>query len=134
VDELDELVQRDLIFLISVTIVHWSVPELLLVIFLGTLLSLPAITSSLLADLLRPYLTWDNPQKAIKQNLNVLLGMAFGGLLFFLIYRFIVYLFSIDVTGVSLYIAVGILALILGILPYLLMVKIAPGRYRNITG
>jgi len=53
---------------------------------LGTALSFPAVTLSLLIDLLRPYLDWDNPQKAIKQNINVLLGMMAGGGLFYTIY------------------------------------------------
>ncbi len=29
-------------------------------------------------DILRPLLIWDNPQKAMKQNLNVLIGMGVG--------------------------------------------------------
>ena len=38
-------------------------------------------TVSLLIDLLRPYLTWPNPQVAIKQNLNAVFAMvATGGL------------------------------------------------------
>lgn len=122
-----------LMILASVTMVHWTAVELLLVILLGTIISLPAITISLLADLARPYLTWDNPQKAIKQNLNVVLGMAFGGLLFYGLYRFTMYLMNKDITGMPLYAAVGILALVFGLLPYLVIIKIAPNRYRNIT-
>ena len=41
----------------------WSISGFLIAILSGMILSLPAITSSLLIDLLRPYLTWDNPQK-----------------------------------------------------------------------
>lgn len=122
-----------LILLVSFTVIHWTATELALVLLLGTLLTLPAITISLLADLFRPYLTWDNPQKAIKQNLNVVLGMTFGGLLFFLLYRFTVYLLSREITGLSLYAPLATLSLILGVLPYLLILKIAPGRYRNIS-
>lgn len=122
-----------LIILISFTVAHWTFVEIVLVILLGTILSLPAIIVSLLADLVRPYLNWDNPQKAIKQNLNVVLGMACGGLLFFLLYRFASYLYSKDITGIFLYASVAILSLVLGFIPYLLILKIAPSRYRNIS-
>jgi ABC-2 type transport system permease protein len=31
---------------------------------------------SLYIDMMRPYLTWDNPQRAMKSNLNALIAMA----------------------------------------------------------
>ncbi len=52
--------------------------ELILVVILGLLASLPAIVACLLIDLIRPYLNWDNPQKSIKQNINVVLAMFVG--------------------------------------------------------
>jgi ABC-2 type transport system permease protein len=45
----------------------------------GVVLSIPGLrgilAAGLLVDLLRPYLTWDNPTKAVKQNLNVVFAM-----------------------------------------------------------
>ena len=38
-------------------------------------------------DLARPLLTWTNPQRAIKQNLNVVLAMALDAGIVFAFYR-----------------------------------------------
>jgi ABC-2 type transport system permease protein len=59
--------------------------SLLLVLILGVMGSLPILLFGLLLDLNRPLLNWDNPQKAVKNNMNVLFtlfaGMAYAGLL-----------------------------------------------------
>jgi ABC-2 type transport system permease protein len=47
--------------------------------FLGLLGAIPIIFIGLLIDINRPMLSWDNPQRAVKQNLNVLISMALGG-------------------------------------------------------
>ncbi len=44
------------------------------------------ITISLLIDFIRLYLTWDDPQRAIKQNMNVLFGMIAASILLYGIY------------------------------------------------
>ncbi|HHX75600.1 MAG TPA: hypothetical protein GX699_11910, partial [Firmicutes bacterium] len=54
-----------LVFLLSFFLTRWTPLELVIVIVLGLCACLPAVTSGLLIDLLRPYLNWDNPQKAI---------------------------------------------------------------------
>lgn len=59
----------------------WGPVDFLLVTLTGLAASLPLISLSLLVDLLRPYLTWENPQQAIKQNLNVIFAMVLGGAL-----------------------------------------------------
>ncbi|GAA0177482.1 hypothetical protein SH2C18_07080 [Clostridium sediminicola] len=47
-------------------------------IFFGILGSLPLYAIGILIDLIRPVLNWDNPQKAVKQNMNVLVFMLVG--------------------------------------------------------
>ncbi|TYC87863.1 ABC transporter permease [Acetobacterium wieringae] len=58
---------------------------LMLTIVLGILGSLPILLFGLFLDMNRPLLNWDNPQKAIKNNMNVVItlfvGMAYTGLL-----------------------------------------------------
>ncbi|MFA5577177.1 MAG: hypothetical protein WCZ27_04205 [Tissierellaceae bacterium] len=61
-------------------IVRLGLLDLLLIIFLGLLGSIPMTQLGMLIDILRPMLDWDNPQKAMKQNLNVLIGMGLGTL------------------------------------------------------
>jgi len=72
--------------ILAALVLSWNAVETLLAATAGLIISLPAIIISLLIDLLRPYLNWDNPQKAIKQNFNVVLAMAAGGGLFYLLY------------------------------------------------
>jgi ABC-2 type transport system permease protein len=45
---------------------------------LSLLASIPLIYVGIYIDLKRPVLVWDNPQQAVKQNMNVLISMAIG--------------------------------------------------------
>jgi ABC-2 type transport system permease protein len=49
--------------------------------FLGFVASLPVILSGILVDINRPLLDWDNPQRAVKQNMNVIIAMAIGAIM-----------------------------------------------------
>lgn len=59
----------------------WTALDLVAVLAAGFAAGLPMISLSLGIDLFRPYLTWDSPQQAIKQNLNVVFAMVGGGAL-----------------------------------------------------
>ena len=111
----------------------WSISELLIAILAGMILSLPAITSNLLIDLLRPYLTWDNPQKAIKQNMNVVFGMVVGGALYYLLYLAGRHAYLATGAALPLYLVVLGGAAVLSAVCYGILVKIAPARYRDIV-
>lgn len=121
-----------LVIMISMVILPLRPLELVLVVILGLITSLPAIVVSLLIDLLRPYLNWDNPQKAIKQNLNVVFAMLAGGIIYALtvLAGWLTYQF----TGSDLlvYLVVSTVSLVIGGLLYLLLIRIAPNRYRSI--
>ena len=119
--------------LFSVLVIKWTLPELIVVIMLGICISFPIISGSLLADLWRPKLNWDNPQQAIKQNLNVMLGMAVGVAIFFLLYRLVFALTERDASQITIYIAIAVASLLLGAIPYILMMRIANKRYRDIV-
>jgi ABC-2 type transport system permease protein len=122
-----------LLLLFSLGIANWTAAELALIIILGAAVSFPAITSSLLIDLLKPYLTWDNPQKAIKQNINVLLGMVASAGSFYIIYRAANLAHSQQENDLLVYLAVFAAAFILGLIPYLIMIRIAVPRYRELS-
>ncbi len=111
----------------------WTALELLIIILLGAAISFPAITVALLIDLLRPYLNWDNPQKAIKQNINVLLSMVAGAAIFYVIFLAgrIAYLNGAD--DITLYLTVLVTSVVCGLIPYLIMVRIAALRYSSIS-
>lgn len=61
-------------------VVRLSAFDMLLMAFLGLLGSIPVTQLGMVIDILRPMLEWDNPQKAMKQNLNVLIGVGVGTL------------------------------------------------------
>ncbi len=82
-----KLVQAYLILLLTLPVLAfvgmgaagWGVTDLVLIAAVGMAASLPLISLSLALDMVRPYLTWQNPVAAIKQNLNVLGAIALGG-------------------------------------------------------
>lgn len=53
---------------------------IILISSLGILGSIPMTQIGMIIDIIRPLLTWSNPQQAMKQNLNVLIGMGVGTL------------------------------------------------------
>lgn len=63
------------IFIIKINII-----TIILIAVLGLLGSIPMTQIGMIIDILRPLLTWTNPQQAIKQNLNVLISMGVGTL------------------------------------------------------
>lgn len=59
---------------------------------LALILSMPLLLAGLYIDLSKPILDWDTPQRAIKQNMNVLIQMGIGvayGTILFLSYQYI---------------------------------------------
>jgi ABC-2 type transport system permease protein len=121
-----------LVLLVSFVLLPLGLAELLLVIVIGLLASLPAIVVSLLIDLLRPYLNWDNPQKPIKQNINVLIAMLAGGIIYALVFLAGWFVYQLSRADLLVYLAVAAVSLAIGALLYLFMIKIAPNRYRDI--
>jgi ABC-2 type transport system permease protein len=61
-------------------IIKIHISAIVLIAVLGLLGSIPMTQIGMVIDIIRPYLTWDNPQRAMKQNLNVLIGMGLGTL------------------------------------------------------
>lgn len=64
-----------LLFLIDI-----QIKTIIIIAIIGLLGSIPMTQLGMLIDIIRPYLTWDNPQRAMKQNLNVLIAMGVGSL------------------------------------------------------
>lgn len=121
------------VILTALLFLPWSILDFLLAILGGLILSFPAIVLSLLIDLLKPYLTWDNPQKAIKQNVNVLFSMVAGGGLYYLLYLAGRYLYEATAAQLPVYLFVLGGAAVMGVILYGVLMKIAPSRYRDIV-
>ncbi len=61
-------------------IMKLEISMIILIVVLGLLGSVPMTQLGMVIDIIRPLLTWTNPQQAMKQNLNVLFGMGLGTL------------------------------------------------------
>ena len=61
-------------------IIRLKISTIILITVLGLLGSIPMTQIGMVIDIIRPLLTWTNPQQAMKQNLNVLIGMGLGTL------------------------------------------------------
>ena len=55
-----------------------SLGTVVLSLVLGTIGSFPLLAFGLIVDMMRPLLDWDNPQKAVKNNMNVMIAMMVG--------------------------------------------------------
>jgi len=87
--------------LINIQSIFW-------ITILGLLGSIPMTELGMIVDIYRPLLEWDNPQKPMKQNLNVLISMGIG-FLYLLGIGFLVYKMMSIVNILLIY---GLLALI----------------------
>lgn len=111
----------------------WGIGDMLLALAAGIVLSFPAITISLLIDLIRPYLTWDDPQKAIKQNMNVVLAMLVGGGLYYLLYLLGKTVYQATGVEIMVYLCVLFAAFLAGAVGYAALMRISSNRYRDIS-
>ncbi|MEF3311955.1 hypothetical protein PV433_24000 [Paenibacillus sp. GYB004] len=72
-------------------LIHLPIALILLLLMLAVPATLFTCLTGVWVDLFRPVLNWDNEQKAVKQNMNsvfnLLICVAFAGLLFFLVSR-----------------------------------------------
>ena len=118
--------------LISLLVLNLKPLLLFLAVILGIAASLPAIMVSLFIDLLRPYLSWDNPQKAIKQNLNVVFAMLAGGLVEMLNFGAGGFVYWLTGASFSALLVSFLTALCLGALFYILLLRLAQHRYLNL--
>lgn len=99
-------------------IIKLDILSILLIVFLGLLGSIPMTQIGMIIDILRPLLDWDNPQKAMKQNLNVLISMGLGVLyLGGLIYLVINIMNKVDVNLIY-----GLLTVVFGLTSIILFV------------
>jgi ABC-2 type transport system permease protein len=86
----------------------------------------------MIIDLARPLLDWTNPQKAIKQNLNVLLAMFADAGILAALYFGITPLIKLGLRGTVVLSLLFALLILISFLSYLALCKFANKRYREI--
>jgi ABC-2 type transport system permease protein len=83
-------------------------------------------------DLARPLLDWTNPQKAIKQNLNVLLAFLADIAILTILVFFCIGLGKLGMRGGSILAVLGLLLVSLSAFSWMFLVKFAEKRYATI--
>jgi len=103
-----------------------------IVILLSALVIIPICALGLVVDLIRPKLSWNNPQEAIKQNMNSFFGMLIGVVFIFI---FGIISFLLVKTGLNEYVVLGIITASLIISDYIsikVLYNIAQKAYKKI--
>jgi len=114
-------------FLIEINIIM-----VLGIVILGLLASIPIIELSMLIDILRPLLDWDNPQKAMKQNLNVLFSMALGVLYILLLVSLTLALIMVKISYLVIFLLLTVVFIGLSIGLFFLLSGTSIKRFRDI--
>ena len=83
-------------------------------------------------DLARPLLTWTNPQRAIKQNLNVVLAMALDAGIFYVFYRLFAFLRRAGLDGLPLIAALIVAAALAAAAALYFLARFSARRYAAI--
>lgn len=121
-----------ILYLYSVLVFSWSALEFAAIVVFGMAGSAPVIISNLLIDLFRPYLTWDDPQKAIKQNFNVVAGMVVGAAILFGLYQVFKAALKIGLGFWMAWTASAALSVLLALLMFVHMARVSDFFYRRI--
>jgi ABC-2 type transport system permease protein len=61
-------------------ILRLNIAYIFIIFVISSLAAIPITAIALMIDMFRPYLNWDNPTKAVKQNLNGVVAMFFNAL------------------------------------------------------
>ncbi len=103
-------------------------PAVLLALMAGAFLT----AMNMAVDLARPLLTWTHPQRAIKQNLNVVLAMALDAGSVFAFYYLSQFLRGAGIDGVALIAALFALVTVLAAAAIFMLARFADKRYATI--
>lgn len=112
-------------------ILKLSLPNLFIILVITSLAAAPITAIALIIDLFKPYLNWDNPTKAVKQNINGVASMLFNALwnigLLFAAGKLI------NNSGLA-YAIIAVIYIVLGIVTYKALMKYANARYTTLEG
>ena len=102
------------------------------IIALGMLGSIPVTLLGMSVDILRPLLDWDNPQKAMKENLNVLIGMGIGALYILIVGLLVYLLLKIDVNIYLIYLSMGLIFCLSSYFLFKILTKLVERQFINL--
>ncbi len=108
------------------------VPSVILITLLGFIGSIPLTAFNLMIDMAKPKLIWNNPQEAVKQNMNGLLGMLVSFLILGVLTVAVVIMINAGIYRWAIYLILALLMSGLGILSIMMMINSAEKRYNRI--
>lgn len=110
-----------------------SVVDILWITILGFIGSVPTTEIGMIIDVMRPLLEWDNPQKAMKENLNVLIAMGLGALYLFLIGVLVYFMITkLGVNPIVIYITLIGIFVISSVAFFIILKNVAEKQFRDI--
>jgi ABC-2 type transport system permease protein len=118
-------------FVVTIIILHPTIIHLALATGLALVAGILLTAIGMIIDLARPLLDWTNPQKAMKQNLNVLLGMFADAGILAAAYFALKPLMKAEVSATLIIWGLFAILAILATLSYLALLKFAQKRYRE---
>jgi ABC-2 type transport system permease protein len=118
--------------IMMVIILDYPIAMMFLLIILGIIGSIPQIAVNLLIDIIHPKLVWNNPQEAIKQNFNAVIGML-ASLLIMAVYAGAAYMMiSFNLPAWVLLTVLGLAMAILSVPSMIILFSIANRKYASL--
>lgn len=108
---------------------YLTIENVFWITILGVLGSIAMAELGMIIDIYRPLLDWDNPQKAMKQNLNVLIAMGIGAL-YLLGVGFLVYKLLDKVDILFIYGIMGLVFIITSFVLYMPLKKLIERQFQ----
>jgi ABC-2 type transport system permease protein len=118
--------------IVCIFVFHLGTGVLAAAIVLALAAAVPLVVAGMIIDLARPLLDWTNPQKAIKQNLNVLLALAADAGILTALYFFVKFLLRAGLSQRASLAVLLALLVALGVGAWRFLADFADRRYRNI--
>ncbi len=133
---LSPLILQALLVIILLVGINFIVPIEVSTIIIGGGLglagSVPIILSGILIDIQKPKLKWTNPQRAVKQNLNVLVAMAVGLLITLILGLVTYFMFNSNLNYIIIAVVNLIIITVLSIILYRILLTRIEKRFVEI--
>jgi len=113
-------------------IVPLKLSTILIVTILGILGSISVTQLAMLIDITRPLLDWDNPQKAMKQNMNVLFSLLVGIAYVFVSVLLVLFMLKLKLNSVIIYLFMGMIYAVISIVLFKILSRFTTKRFREI--
>lgn len=113
-------------------IIPLSMYSIIVIIGLGLLGSIPITELAMFIDITRPLLDWDNPQRAMKQNMNVLFSFILGIIYIFVNFGLVMLMLKLKVNQLLIYMLLGLIYTIISVVLFKVLSRYAAKRFKDI--